>query len=72
MTDDEKLARYAHGNGNRWWFDDPELTHDRASTLAIIDACLMLEVPVTDTLTSAAWLRLITRVAQLERQVEGR
>jgi hypothetical protein len=70
LTADEKLARYAkRDGGGRWWFSDPRTTHDRKATLAIIDACLVLEVPVTDLVTSQAWLKLVRRVADLEARI---
>jgi hypothetical protein len=56
------------GDG-RWSFTG--YPHDSAAALAIIRACLILDVPVTDTITSGAWLKLVAKVANLESKVNG-
>jgi len=72
LTADQKLERYAKREGDRWWFYHPSATHDRDAALAIIDACLLLDVPVTDLVTSQAWLKLVRRVADLEAKADSR
>jgi hypothetical protein len=72
VTDAEKALR-DHGHRTdrgRWWFTSPHATHSEQEALAIAEACLMLDMPVTDILTSRAWLRLVDRVVQLQERLD--
>lgn len=51
----------------RWWFTS--YPHSETEALAITEACLLLDMPVTDIVTSRAWLRLVDKVAALEERV---
>jgi hypothetical protein len=71
---DQKLRRYAkqvtRNGSTRWYFgNDPSFTHGREQALEIIDACLLLGVPVTDMVSGSTWLRMILRIVSLERRV---
>jgi hypothetical protein len=71
MTPPEALREHAHEAGDgRWWFSNPLFTHTKAEALQIAEACLILGVPVNDTLTSRAWLALLRKVVRLETRVE--
>lgn len=66
-----QLAGPAAYDTNAWWrISDAGPYHREEDALAIIRACLMLGVPVTDTITSEMWLALVERVAQIERHFE--
>jgi hypothetical protein len=71
MDEAAKLVTYAKlgESRGRYWFSDPNATHSREDALSIIDACQMLDVPVTDVVTTQAWLRLVTRVVALDKKV---
>ena len=43
----------------KWWFSSPAFPHSEQSALAIAEACLLLDMPITDVLTPQAWLRLL-------------
>jgi hypothetical protein len=51
--------------------DDPIMWHSEEDALTITRACLYLDVPVTDTVTGFAWLRLIERVVAIEQGIGG-
>jgi hypothetical protein len=67
----EALREHAHLRADgRWWFTSPAWVHDETSALAIVEACLLLDMPVTDMLTTQAWLRLIDKVTQLQERLD--
>lgn len=45
-------------------------TEDEA--VDVIEACLLLDVPITDTIKGSTWLKLIKRVVALEELLEAR
>lgn len=53
--------------GDYWRFDGG-YRHEDASARAIVEACLILGVPITDTLTGEAWRMVVTRLARLEER----
>lgn len=66
----ERLREHAHRNGSgRWWFSSPDATHSEADALRIVQACMELDVPVTDIVSTAAWWTLVSRVAKLQGRV---
>jgi hypothetical protein len=68
--EDRLLAEHAFpAEEGRWHFGIPSYTHGRASSLALIRACLALGVTVTDTATAEAWWRLVSRVLDVERRL---
>lgn len=74
-ADDRKLAQYAKrveddSMPERWWFSHPSAWHSREAALQIIDACLTLELPVTDVMTAAAWFTLVRMVATMRQRIE--
>lgn len=71
MKGREALEEHAHAAGHgRWWFSDRRFTHSETEALVIIEACQLLGVPVTDRLTSRAWLNLVDRVMRIEERLE--
>ena len=65
------LHEHGHPAGDgRWWFSTPTITHSEQESLAIVESCLLLDMPITDILTSKTWLRLVDRVALLQERVE--
>ena len=76
MTDlhhraERALHEHAHRMGDgRWWFSTPGCAHTEAQALAITEACLLLDTPVTDVLTPRAWLRLVDRMASLQERLD--
>jgi hypothetical protein len=66
------LADYAtQTNDGRWYFGSfCQYAHGEAAATAIVEACLLLDVPVTDVVTAPAWLKLIDRVVTLSERVE--
>lgn len=72
MSDaEEALRQYGHPTGDgRWWFTSPHAAHSEVQALAIVESCLLLDMPVTDVLTSQTWLRLVDRVASLQERID--
>lgn len=69
--DDELLHTYARPSehAGRWRVGDSPYDHSRTETLALIRSCLFLGVPVSDMLSSMTWWALVSKVADLERQI---
>ena len=72
ITEDEiTAALLAHARpwtDGRWVFT--HLPHSEQSARGIVEACLMLGLPVTDLVTSQVWLALVYRVVDLQRRVD--
>lgn len=56
----------------RWKFHDSPVFHDEQDALGITRACLIFGVPVTDTLTGAAWCALAVRIEDIEQRLDAR
>jgi hypothetical protein len=63
--------------GTRMWTWNPRSTkpkdifwHSEEDALRVTRACLYLDRPVTDIVTSATWLTLIERLIALEERVD--
>lgn len=73
MTPQEALDANARQIGDRWYFGEPSHDnrgHSHEQALAVASACLLLDVPVTDVVSSRTWLRLIDKVAHLEERLQ--
>lgn len=73
MTPDEKLAHYAKPHplrAGRWYFTTPMAVHTDEQALAIIEACQLLGVPVTDIIGSSYLLRVADWLTHLEERVQ--
>jgi len=61
-------ARRADGqwtfNGLHW--------HTEADAVRVVQACNLLDVPITDIITTRAWWTLVNRVAELEAKLDDR
>lgn len=42
-----------------------------ADTLDLVKSCLALDIPVTDTLTSKAWSKVVFKILELERRLDA-
>lgn len=65
-TERERLNKYATKFRARYCVGDSLYPRPAAEALAIIDACLALNAPVTDRITATAWTSLVSRVLALE------
>lgn len=69
MISDEEVRRALHANAKcqdgRWVFSSL-YGHSEEQALAITKACLLLDVPVDDVLTSRAWCNVVERIVALE------
>lgn len=64
------LADYAQQTEDgRWWLSSPAFTHSEAGALALVEACLLLDVPVTDILTGETWLKVCERIVRTEERL---
>lgn len=72
MTPDEKLAHYTkpHPIAGRVWFSTPIYSHTPEQALAVIEACELLGVPVTDIVGGHVWLRVADWLTHLEERVQ--
>jgi hypothetical protein len=69
--DTNELRRHAHQTpDSKWWFSSPKYTHDEESAKAIVKLCQLLEVPITDIVTTSMLTKLAQRVIDLENKLE--
>jgi hypothetical protein len=55
----------------RWYFGASRFPHSEKDALQIVEACASLGVPITDAVTSGAWLAMIRRIGDLERRMHA-
>jgi hypothetical protein len=60
-----------HGYNGKWSLGGGPF-HTTEQALLIIKACLMLDVRVTDAITSQAWYALVSKVTELEKRAQWR
>jgi hypothetical protein len=69
--DTNELRRHAHQTPEgTWWFHSPKYTHDEESAKAIVKLCKLMDVPVTDIVTTSMLTQLAQRVIDLENKLE--
>ncbi len=73
MTTDDLLAllteHATEDPATGCWHFGSHFPHSKDDALRIVEACVTLGVPISDTLTSNAWLALVRRSAELEHRV---
>lgn len=66
------LAEHGHRTENgRWWFSSPKHPHSEEAALRVVEACVLLDMPITDVMTSAMWVAAIRKVAKTEENLQS-
>jgi hypothetical protein len=67
----DALHEHAVQIGSAWSFESGFLLQTTEHAMQIVRICLMLDVPVSDTIASEITLKLVNEVADLERRLSA-